>query len=119
MTGFLDAVLAFPTALFSFLLLVAIGYSVVFLFGLVDGVGRPHRHRQPPTTHFVGRPCVVCTGEVSPEFGQAEVTDDDGCTAIIQVRLTGYAIGAGWVGLIYDYDAEIGAFWITPAEPAV
>lgn len=196
MTGFLDATLAFPTALFSFLLLVAIGYWVVVLLSLVDvdpfdgsGVGHdvgdaavsaiglggapvtvvltvlialawflslagnaamgsipvarlavlpvalvgawlgtrsvvvPMRrllpdHPPPSRLDFVGRPCVVRTGEVSPEFGQAEVTADDGSTAIIQVRLTGYAVGVGWVGLIYDYDTEREAFWITPADPA-
>jgi hypothetical protein len=76
-------------------------------------------HPPPSRLDFVGRACVVRTGEVSPEFGQAEVTADDGSTAIIQVRLTGYAVGVGWVGLIYDYDTEREAFWITPADPAV
>jgi hypothetical protein len=198
-TGFLHATLAFPTALFSFLLLVAIGYWVVVLLSLVDvdpfdGAGVdaaadgeiasamtaiglngapvtvvltvlialawflslagnavvgsipiarlavlpvavagawlgtrsvvvPMRrllpdHPPPSRLDFVGRACVVRTGEVSPEFGQAEVTADDGSTAIIQVRLTGYAVGTGWVGLIYDYDTEREAFWITPADPA-
>jgi hypothetical protein len=202
-TGFIDAALAFPTVLFSVLLLVAIGYWVVVLFSRFDvdpvggpgigavgdaaaeggvaaalgavglggvpvtvvvtaliglawflslagdavaGTATPARvavlpvaiagawigtrtavvpirrllpdHRPPSRPDFVGRDCVVCTGEVSPEFGQAEVRADDGSTAIIQVRLTGYAVGAGWVGLIYDYDAEREAFWITPAQPA-
>ncbi|GAA0939363.1 hypothetical protein [Virgisporangium aurantiacum] len=76
------------------------------------------QHPPPSRVDFVGRSCVVCTGEVSPEFGQAEVTDDDGSVTTIQVRLTGYAVGTGWVGLIYDYDTERGAFWITPAQPA-
>ena len=195
MTGFLDATLAFPTALFSFLLLVAIGYWVVVVLSIVDadpfdgaGIGDvaaalsavglggvpvtvvltvliafawflslagnaatgsmpvarlavlpaalvgawlgtrsvvvPMRrllpdNPAPSRLDFVGRACVVRTGEVSSEFGQAEVTADDGSTAIIQVRLTGYAVGTGWVGLIYDYDTEREAFWITPADPAV
>jgi hypothetical protein len=212
-TGFLDAALAFPTALFSFLLLVTIGYWVVVLLSLVDvdlfdasgvdGVGDgigdgigdatadggvaaafsavglggapvtvvltvliavawflslagnavtgsipiarvavlpvalagawlgtrsvvvPMRRllpdRPPPSRmDFVGRCCVVRTGAVGPDFGQAEVTADDGSTAIIQVRLAAYAFTeAGWMALIYDYDAEIEAFWITPAEPAL
>lgn len=205
MTGFLDAVLAFPTALFSFLLLVAIGYWVVVLLSLVevdpfdatgvDGVGDaaadggiayamtavglggapvtvvltvlialawflslagnaltgsipiariavlpaalagawlgtrsvvvPMRrllpdHPPPSRMDFVGRHCVVRTGAVGPDFGQAEVTADDGSTAIIQVRLAAQAFTeAGWMALIYDYDAETEAFWITPAEPAL
>jgi hypothetical protein len=196
-TGFIDATLAFPTALFSFLLLVAIGYWVMVLLSVVEvdasdveGIGGeaasalatvglggapvtvvltvliavawflclagnaltdgipiarlavlpvalagafigtrsvvvPVRRllpdRPPPSRmDFVGRPCVVRTGEVGPDFGQAEVTADDGSTAIIQVRLAAYAVAeAGWMALIYDYDADTEAFWITPAEPAL
>jgi hypothetical protein len=63
---------------------------------------------------------VVRTGRVGPDFGQAEVTADDGSTAIIQVRLAAYAVAeAGWTALIYDYDADTEAFWITPAQPAL
>lgn len=209
MTGFLDATLAFPTALFSFLLLVVIGYWMVVLLSLVEvdlldasgidgvdgadgvagadgGIGSamtavglggapvtvvltllialawflslagnavtggipiarvavlpvalvgawlgtrsavvPLRRllpdRPPPSRmDFVGRHCVVRTGTVGPDFGQAEVTADDGSTAIIQVRLSGHAVAeAGWIALIYDYDADREAFWITPAEPAL
>jgi hypothetical protein len=201
-TGFLDAALSFPTALFSFLLLVAFGYWVVVLLSLVevdlvdvsgDGVAAadggiastltavglggapvtvvltvlialawflslagtavttgipiarvvvlpvalagawigtrsvvaPIRRllpdRPPPSRmDFVGRPCVVRTGAVGPDFGQAEVTADDGSTAIIQVRLAAVSLApAGWTALIYDYDADHEAFWIAPAEPAI
>jgi hypothetical protein len=205
-TGFVHAALAFPTALFTFLLVLAIGYWVVVLLSLVE-VDLMHAHgvdgvddvaaadggitsaltavglggapvtvvltivialawflslagntvvgdvpvvrlavlpvalagawlgtraavmpmrrllpdRPPPSrVDFVGRPCVVRTGQVGPDFGQAEVTADDGSTAIIQVRLAGYAVAdAGWIALIYDYDAEHEAFWITPAQPAL
>jgi hypothetical protein len=203
--GFIDATLAFPTALFSFLLVVAIGYWVVVLLSLfevdlfdasgVDGAGEaaadggfasaltaaglggvpvtvvltvlvafawflslagnafvggipivravvlpvalggaylgtrsivvparrllPHRPA-PSRVDFVGRTCVVRTGQVGPDFGQAEVTAEDGSTAIIQVRLAAQSLAAaGWTALIYDYDADLEAFWITPAEPAV
>lgn len=196
MPGFIEATLAFPTALFSFLLLVAIGYWVMVLLSVVDvdgadveGIGGeaasaltavglggapvtvvltvliasawflslagnavtdgipvaraavlpvalagaflgtrsvvvPIRRMlpdrpAPSRMDFVGRPCVVRTGRVGPDFGQAEVTADDGSTAIIQVRLAAYAVtDAGWTALIYDYDADTEAFWITPAEPA-
>jgi hypothetical protein len=202
-TGFLDAVLTFPTALFTFLLLVATGYWVVVLLSLVEvdsldasgiddagaadggiasaltavGLGGapvtvvltiliavawflslagnavvggvpvvrfavlpvalagawfgtrtaviPIRRllpdRPPPSRmDFVGSHCVVRTGAVGPDFGQAEVAADDGSTAIIQVRLAAHAVAdAGWIALIYDYDAENEAFWITPAAPAL
>ena len=201
MTDFLDATLAFPTALFSFLLVVAIGYWLVVLFSLVDvdffdatgvdadgvaaadsgiasaltaaGLGGVPvtvvltvlialawffslagnafvggiplaravvlpvalggaylgtrsivvpvrrllpRRPAPSRMDFVGRLCVVRTGQVGPDFGQAEVTADDGSTAIIQVRMAAYSlVDAGWTALIYDYDAESETFWITPA----
>ena len=74
--------------------------------------------RPPPSRlDFVGRCCVVRTGAVGPDFGQAEVTAADGASAIIQVRLAGDApAGAGWTALIYDYDPERETFWITPVE---
>lgn len=197
MAEFFDATLAFPTALFSFLLLLAIGYWVMVLLSVVEvdtsdveGIGGeaasaftaaglggvpvtivltllivlawflsiagnalvggipmgravvlpvalggaylgtrsivapvrrllPNRPA-PSRMDFVGRPCVVRTGRVGPDFGQAEVTAEDGSTAIIQVRLTAYAVAeAGWTALIYDYDADTEAFWITPAQPAL
>jgi hypothetical protein len=76
-------------------------------------------HPPPSRLDFVGRRCVVRTGAVGPDFGQAEVTADDGSTAIIQVRMAGDAPGgAGWTGLIYDYDADDETFWITPVDSA-
>ncbi len=54
----------------------------------------PLRHLFPETsgpsrTAFVGSVCVVRTGRVTADFGQAEVTAPDGSSAIIQVRQTG------------------------------
>lgn len=206
MARFFDAVLSFPTALFTFLLLVAVGYWIVVLLSIfeadlsdgpdadgeaagsglasmlsalglggapatvvltvviglawfvslagttfVDGVRGPGPVRvalsvavlpvalgaawlgtrsmvvplrrllpdRPPPSRldFVGRPCVVRTGAVGADFGQAEVTAVDGSSAIIQVRVAGDApAGAGWTALIYDYDADRETFWITPVE---
>jgi hypothetical protein len=78
---------------------------------------------------FVGRTCVVRTGRVDTDFGQAEVTALDGSSAIIQVRQTGTeTLTAGSNALIYDYDADGEFFWVTalpvpdpahrPARPA-
>jgi hypothetical protein len=68
-------------------------------------------------TDFVGRMCVVRTGRVGRDFGQAEVTASDGSSALVQVRLAGDAIrSAGWTALLYDYDVDGEFFWITPID---
>ncbi|OLT14277.1 hypothetical protein BJF79_19255 [Actinomadura sp. CNU-125] len=88
--------------------------------------------REAPGTslrEFVGLPCVVRTGRVGPDFGQAEVTAPDGSTALVQVRLPaadvpvagaaeGTAITAGTTALIFDYDAAGQFFWIMPHDSA-
>jgi hypothetical protein len=67
-------------------------------------------------TDFVGRLCVIRTGSVGPDFGQAEVTAADGSAAVIQVRQTGDArLTAGDHALIYDLDVD-GFFWVMPAD---
>ncbi|MBE1534016.1 hypothetical protein [Actinomadura algeriensis] len=76
---------------------------------------------------FVGLPCVVRTGRVGPDFGQAEVTAPDGSTAIVQVRAPtsdvavagaaeGAALTAGSTALIFDYDSAGQFFWIMPHD---
>ncbi|WP_121157599.1 hypothetical protein [Micromonospora pisi] len=198
MGEFLDVALGFPTALFSFLLVVVVGYWALVLFGTVgidenaeteagDGTGllsgiglgglpstvalsvlivvawfvslvgsvlldrpdwsatlavllpvglllvalaaawlvtrlltRPLRHffqTEPPVSRsaFVGQVCVIRTGAVSVDFGQAEVTAADGSSAVIQVRQAGAdVLGAGSLALIYDYDADREFFWVLP-----
>jgi hypothetical protein len=200
MGEFLDAALGFPTALFSFLLVVVVGYWALTLFGMVgadDGVDteagggtgflaglglggppavvvlslliavawfvslagtvlldrpgvtgvvlavlstvllllalgsawlitrllvRPLRHffqTEPPVSRsaFVGGVCVIRTGLVSADFGQAEVTSPDGSSAVIQVRqASGDTLGAGSPALIYDYDADREFFWVLPVD---
>jgi len=68
---------------------------------------------------FVGRMCVIRTGHVGPRFGQAEITADDGSTALVQVRAEGAdAIGltAGSTALVFDYDADGEFFRVTPYD---
>jgi hypothetical protein len=49
-------------------------------------------------------------------FGQAEVTAQDGSSAIIQVRQTGeHALTFGKRALIFDYDTDGEFFWVAPA----
>ncbi len=71
---------------------------------------------EPSRADFVGRQCVIRTGRVSTDFGQAEVTAADGSSAVIQVRQTGeHELAAGHRALIFDYDTDGEFFWVAPA----
>ncbi|MFI0410098.1 hypothetical protein [Actinomadura sp. 3N508] len=82
---------------------------------------------------FVGLPCVIRTGRVGPDFGQAEVIAPDGSSAIVQVRqpamdvpVAGAAAGspegagltAGTKALIFDFDPAGQFFWVMPHDAA-
>jgi hypothetical protein len=68
---------------------------------------------------FVGRTCVIRTGSVGPDFGQAEVTAADGSSAVVQVRQTGGVdLTSGTSALIYDYDTAGEFFWVSPVDTA-
>lgn len=71
---------------------------------------------EPSRRDFLGRECVIRTGRVSGDFGQAEVTAEDGSSAIIQVRQTGeHELTNGRRALIFDYDTDGEFFWVAPA----
>ncbi|GAA5004147.1 hypothetical protein GCM10025734_42170 [Kitasatospora paranensis] len=79
----------------------------------------------PSRRDFVGLGCVIRTGRVGPDFGQAEVRAADGSSAVVQVRqnradaaAAGSGLRAGTSALIYDYDAEGEFFWVMPAPPS-
>jgi hypothetical protein len=73
--------------------------------------------RQPSRADFIGRTCVIRTGQAGPDFGQAEVTAADGSSALIQVRTTGTdRLGRGDSALIFEYDAESEFFWVMPYQ---
>jgi hypothetical protein len=79
----------------------------------------------PSRRDFVGLGCVIRTGRVGPDFGQAEVRAADGSSAVVQVRqnradadAAGRGLRAGTSALIYDYDAEGEFFWVMPAPPS-
>jgi hypothetical protein len=86
---------------------------------------RPLRHLFPdepgPSRHdFVGRTCVIRTGRVAADFGQAEVTAPDGSTALVQVRQNGAdRFAAGDTGLLYAYDETGEFFWVAPFDAAL
>ncbi|MFJ7247064.1 hypothetical protein ACIQWA_20800 [Kitasatospora sp. NPDC098652] len=86
---------------------------------------RPLRRLFPedrPVTRgdFVGRVCVIRTGRVTADFGQAEVTAEDGSTATVQVRTpqADPELTAGRTALIYDYDADGEHFLVAPFDPS-
>ncbi|MBB1246055.1 DUF1449 family protein [Streptomyces durbertensis] len=72
---------------------------------------------------FVGRVCVVRTNRVDENFGQAEVTSDDGSSALVQVRADDSvppgSLTTGSTALIFDYDAEGEFFRVAPYEAAL
>ncbi|MGW7422864.1 hypothetical protein ACWGJB_22925 [Streptomyces sp. NPDC054813] len=79
----------------------------------------------PSRRDFVGLGCVIRTGRVGPDFGQAEVRAADGSSAVVQVRQSlddaagpGGVLRAGTSALIYDYDDAGEYFWVMPAVPA-
>ncbi|WP_395297699.1 hypothetical protein ACF9IK_32820 [Kitasatospora hibisci] len=197
MHGFFEAALGFPAALFSFALLVVIGYwGLVVLGGLgvdaLDGgqgvdthggalaglglggvpvtvavsllvaiawfvslsgsaltTGLPARtavlvaalgsawagtrallrpltrlfpqERAARRHDFVGRICVVRTGRVTEDFGQAEVAAADGSTAVIQVRSHTEEAGlsVGRTALVFDYDPDGEYFLVAPFDPVL
>jgi hypothetical protein len=78
----------------------------------------------PSRQDFVGRECVIRTGRVGPDFGQAEVRADDGSAAVVQVRQSlddaagpGGTLRSGAAALIYEYDAAGEFFWVMPGPP--
>lgn len=81
---------------------------------------RPLRHlfdegRPASRMDFVGRVCVIRTGRVGVDFGQAEVTAADGSSAIVQVRQTGAdTFAAGSIASIYAFDDAGEFFWVVP-----
>ncbi|MFC5184966.1 DUF1449 family protein [Actinomadura harenae] len=95
----------------------------------------------PSRADFVGRTCVIRTGRVTGDFGQAEVTAEDGSTALVQVRApetgprpgsgtasapeagiaSASGVGTGGLGrgataLIFDYDAAAEVFLVMPFD---
>ncbi|MGV9411035.1 hypothetical protein ACWDOP_14060 [Nocardia sp. NPDC003693] len=78
-------------------------------------------HREPVRGDFVGRVCVIRTGHVSLEFGQAELRAADGSSAVIQVRQTaGHTaerpLRRGDSAVVYDYESAAEIFWVAPIE---
>ncbi|MEE1798236.1 hypothetical protein PUR57_06035 [Streptomyces sp. JV176] len=77
----------------------------------------------PSRLDFIGLTCMIRTGSVSADFGQAEVAAADGSTALVQVRRAesdrAAHLAAGSTGLLYAFDAEGEFFWVGPYDPAL
>ncbi|MFI6219976.1 hypothetical protein ACIBEH_05410 [Nocardia salmonicida] len=76
---------------------------------------------QPSRQDFIGRLCVVRTGHVDTEFGQAELTAADGSSAIIQVRQSALhaataPLTQGDSAVVFEYDPATDAFWVAALE---
>ncbi|MFI9104837.1 hypothetical protein ACIGXA_30410 [Streptomyces fildesensis] len=74
--------------------------------------------RPPSRQDFVGSLCVIRTGRVGTDFGQAEVTAPDGSSAVVQVRQTGEdTFASGSTALLYEYEPAGEFFWVAPFDP--
>ncbi|UFS97052.1 hypothetical protein [Nocardia huaxiensis] len=76
---------------------------------------------QPTRDSLVGHLCVIRTGRVGPDFGQAELVSADGSSSIIQVRQTAEQasetpLSQGVSAIVYDYDSAAEIFWVAPVE---
>lgn len=108
--------------------LLVLPVALVAAWAVTGALVRPLRRLAPAEqgisrSDFVGRVCVVRTGRVDSDFGQAEVTADDGSSAVVQVRTddadaTGN-LTSGSTALIFDYDAEGEFFRVAPFDPAL
>jgi hypothetical protein len=113
-----------PTAIRVLVGLAVLLTAVVLALAGAWALTRPLRRlfgSGPETSRraFVGRECVIRTGQVSGDFGQAEVTAEDGSSALVQVRQTGQdTFTAGSRAVIYDYDEDGEFFWVVPVDAA-
>ncbi|GIG69750.1 OB-fold-containig protein [Phytomonospora endophytica] len=102
-------------------LLVAVVLAWVLTRALIAPLRRVFRPEVPASRNdFVGRVCVIRTGSVTHDFGQAEVAADDGSTAIVQVRVPEEIahdpedFRSGRTALIFDYDETGEVFLVAP-----
>ena len=118
-------VLGLPTALTVLVGVVFLVVAVVLAWALTRALIAPLRRVFRPEVpasrvDFVGRVCVIRTGSVTADFGQAEVSADDGSTAIVQVRVPVEIahdpedFRSGRSALIFDYDASAEVFLVAP-----
>ncbi|MEV0649233.1 hypothetical protein AB0I28_28655 [Phytomonospora sp. NPDC050363] len=117
--------LGLPGLVYALLALGVLLVAVVLAWAATRALISPLRRVFAPEVpasraDFVGRVCVIRTGSVTHDFGQAEVTADDGSTAIVQVRVPVEIahdpedFRSGRTALIFDYDAIGEVFLVAP-----
>ncbi|WP_328297329.1 MULTISPECIES: hypothetical protein [unclassified Streptomyces] len=106
--------------------LVLLAVSLLVARSVTGALARPLRllfhpdDPQPSRQDFIGRVATIRTGRVDARFGQAEVTADDGSTAVVQVRQAGSdPMPLGSPGLLYAYDEPGEFFWVAPYDSAL
>ncbi|GAB3439886.1 hypothetical protein GCM10027570_04710 [Streptomonospora sediminis] len=97
--------------------IIAWGVTSAVVMGLRKLLPAEHQRRG---TDFVGRTCVVRTGRVDRDFGQAEISGGDGSSSLIEVRTIGdERLTAGSTALVFDYDTDSGVYRVTPFDSAL
>ncbi|MFE3200784.1 hypothetical protein ACWGR4_13835 [Embleya sp. NPDC055664] len=88
---------------------------------LARALGRRFLKPERPSLRadFVGRTCLIRTGRVGHDFGQAEVRAEDGSTALLQVRTDESGLVSGSTALIFDYDVAGEFFRVTRFDSAL
>lgn len=67
---------------------------------------------------LVGRSCLIKTGSVTADFGQAEVSSPGGGTSIVQVRVhEDETLRLGDTALIFEYDETREVFFVAAIGP--
>lgn len=101
------------------LLVAAVAVVALALTAFAVRPLRPLMTTRLATEHeeLIGHYCTITTLGVDERFGQAEVTDHEGATLLVQVRAaTPNALRRGARGLLFDYDPASGSFQVAAAE---
>jgi hypothetical protein len=99
----------------------AMALSAVLTIFATKPIGRLFVHTEGQGRHsLVGRTCVVRTQRVDDSFGQAEVTDFEGASLVVDVRAAnGHEFSRGDVALVIAFDDDADAFLIAPADQSL
>lgn len=112
----------------TWLVVILVGVLALALMGawlvtsfIVMGLRKALPDARESSLHdFVGRTCVIRTGKVTMDFGQAEAASENGSTSVIQVRQHGDdPLTAGSTALVYAYDEAGEFFWVSAFDPAL
>jgi len=96
----------------------AMALSMLLTVFATKPIGRMFAHTEGQgRSAMVGRTCVVRTQRVDDSFGQAELTDAEGASLVVDVRSTGdHQFVRGDMALVISFDDEADAFVIAPTD---